>query len=329
VVFGGEGRNMGERFARVRRRVARRARKLRRAYERPRGDRAGGISPENLVWIFGSARTGSTWLGAMMADLENHDWWHEPMVGHLFGHLYNERAGRRRDDEHFILGGDRELWLGPVREFVLGSASARFPGVAGKRGYLVIKEPHGAQGAPLLMEALPESRMILLIRDPRDVVASKMDLAREDSRVREAAKKRGQEKKNVSADERPDAFVKSQATRYLRHIRFAQRAYDAHGGRKVLIRYEDLKADALGTMRRIYSVLEIPVEERELERVVQKHSWENIPEKKKGSGMFHRKATPGGWAEDLTPEQAKVVESITAPLLEEFYAENRRLSSLN
>jgi hypothetical protein len=312
-----------EKLARVRRRVARRIRKLRRAYERSRGIEVGGISPENLVWIFGSARTGSTWLGAMMADLENHDWWHEPMVAHLFGHLYHERAGHRHGDEHFILGGDKELWLNPMRAFVLDSANARFPVVADRKGYLVIKEPHGAQGVPLLMEALPESRMILLVRDSRDVVASKMGLARKGSLTRNAMEGRGQEKKNVSADERPDAFVKSQARRYLQQITLAKRAYDAHRGRKVLVRYEDLRADTLGTMRRIYSTLEIPVTERELARVVEKHSWENVPEKKKGPGMFYRKATPGGWSEDLTPEQAKTVKNITAPLLEEFYAEDR------
>jgi hypothetical protein len=59
-------------------------------YNLKRGNRPaeGGIAPERLIWIFGSARTGSTWLGAMMADLEGHAWWHEPMVGYLFGHLY-------------------------------------------------------------------------------------------------------------------------------------------------------------------------------------------------------------------------------------------------
>src|ERR671933_294005 len=86
-----------------------------------------GVSPENIVWIFGTARTGSTWLGSMMADLKDHAWWHEPMVGYLFGHLYYERARARREDEHFVLGGDRSLWLDPVRNFVLDSASARFP----------------------------------------------------------------------------------------------------------------------------------------------------------------------------------------------------------
>jgi hypothetical protein len=284
-----------------------------------------GISPERLIWIFGSARTGSTWLGAMMADLEDHAWWHEPLVGYLFGHLYYERARGRRRDENFILGGDKSLWLGPVRRFVLDSASARFPErVDG--GYLVIKEPHGTLGAPLLAEALPESRMILLVRDPRDVISSKMDAAREGSWAEEAQKSRGQEKKNTSADRKPDAFVKSQARRYVQLIELAQQAYDAHAGHKVLVRYEDLRAKPLETMRHIYRELEIPAKEQELARVVEKHAWENIPDRKKGTGKFYRKGSPGGWAEDLTREQVETVESITAPILARYYAADRPAS---
>jgi hypothetical protein len=311
-------------LVRARRRLARRIHKLKRGRVRSAGTEVGGIDPEKFVWIFGSARTGSTWLGRIMADLQGHTGWPEPMVGYLFGHLYYERAADRHDDDRFILGGDKELWLNPVRAFVLDSAKARFPEVAEKSGYLIVKEPHGTQGAPLLMQALPESRMILLVRDPRDVVASQMDLAREDGRVRQVAKKRGQAKKNTSADERPDAFVKGHATRYLHHVRLAKWAYDAHGGHKVVVRYEDLRADTFRTMRRIYSALEIPIDERRLSRVVEKYTWENIPERKKGSGMFLRKATPGRWVDDLTPKQAKTVERITAPLLAEFYAEDYR-----
>jgi hypothetical protein len=72
-------------------------------------------------------------------------------------------------------------------------------------------------------------------------------------------------------------------------------------------------------MKRIYSSLEIAVDEEELARVVEKHSWEMIPEEEKGEGKFYRKATPEGWREDLTPEQVEIVEQITAPLLDEFY----------
>jgi Sulfotransferase domain len=119
--------------------------------------------------------------------------------------------------------------------------------------------------------------------------------------------------------------VKSHAKRYLQNLSLAKQAYDAHGGRKVVVRYEDLREETFGTMQRIYSALEIPVDERELSRVVENRSWENIPERKKGSGKFLRKATPGGWVDALTPQQAKTIERITAPLLKEFYSEDRRL----
>jgi hypothetical protein len=93
---------------RARRRAARKLRRLKGCRRRGSNtERAGWIRPENLVWIFGAARTGSTWLGSMMADLNGDDWWHEPMVGYLFGQHYHERAGRRRGDEHFVLGGPR------------------------------------------------------------------------------------------------------------------------------------------------------------------------------------------------------------------------------
>ena len=54
----------------------------------------------------------------------------------------------------------------------------------------------------------------------------------------------------------------------------------------------------------------------ELASVVEKHSWANIPRKDKGEGKFYRKASPGGWSEDLTPDQVKIVERETARVVE-------------
>jgi hypothetical protein len=61
------------------------------------------------------------------------------------------------------------------------------------------------------------------------------------------------------------------------------------------------------------------VDQRELAQAVEKHSWENIPDEKKGEGKYYRKASPGSWQEDLTPDQVRTVETITAPLLDRFY----------
>jgi hypothetical protein len=296
--------------------VLRRAAKSRRL-SKTVGPRTGGkegrdtsVKPENIVWIFGAGRTGSSWLSAMMGELQAHTVWFEPWVGALFDpdHLrLDERKGR-----HFILSPHyKGTWLQTIRAFVQDGAGVRFPEMA-RDDYLVIKEPGGSVGASLLMEALPESRMILLVRDPRDVVASWVD-----------AHKKGGWRSNDQGPEDPDQRAVMVSKRYLRHVGAAKRAYEAHEGRKVLVKYEELRADTLGTLKRIYSELGIPANGRELDRAVARHAWENVSEKDKGEGKFYRKATPGGWSDDLTPEQVETVEKITAPLLEAFYPNTR------
>src|SRR5919199_1379095 len=191
------------------------------------GDQDVGVKPENVIWVFGSGRTGSSWLTFMMGSLPEHTRWNEPMIGYLFGHLYYERGWTRQDAKHFILGDDyEEFWLNSIRSLLLNGATARFPERV-EKGYLVIKEPHGSIGAPLLMKALPESRMVFLVRDPRDVAASTLDAHRKGSRPsqRRRAKRPELFEKNTRADEQPDAFVQSRAKGYLRDIRFTEQAY--------------------------------------------------------------------------------------------------------
>lgn len=36
--------------------------------------------------------------------------------------------------------------------------------------------------------------------------------------------------------------------------------------------------------------------------------------------------SPGSWTKDLTPEQSEIVEEATAPIIQEFYPENRHES---
>lgn len=274
-------------------------------------DATGGIAPGHLIWIFGVARTGSSWLGAMMGDLDDHATWYEPYVGDVFGYAYYMRAGdQQKGREDYILGDPyRETWIRSVRTFVLDGAGARFPEL-GEKGYLVVKEPNGSVGAPLLVEALPESRVILLVRDPRDVVASLL-----------AAQRRGSwgAGEDALADTAPDEFVRQRARMYNASFGKAWEAYREHKGRKIATRYEDLRYDALGELEKIYSALGISIEGGQLRVVVEKHAWENIPERQKGPNKPRRKARPGGWQEDLTPEQARMVEEITTPIMNEFY----------
>src|SRR5215217_4442569 len=53
-----------------------------------------GIRAENIIWIFGSGRSGSTWLRSMMEDLDRYQAWEEPMVGRL------DRKSTRLNSSH-------------------------------------------------------------------------------------------------------------------------------------------------------------------------------------------------------------------------------------
>jgi hypothetical protein len=249
----------------------------------------------------------------MMAELENQERWHEPYVGLLFGGFMYDRIKdeRLKNDPSFIMGKPyRGVWLNSMRNVVLEGAAARYPELQEDQ-YLVIKEPNGSVGAPLMMEALPESRMIFLIRDPRDVIASRMDGTRKGGW--------GRLKRDYSTAEKINEHTNRLARNYLNVVSNVQKAYEAHPGKKALVRYEELRYDTLDILKTMYDALEVQADEVQLEAAVQKHSWENIPEEEKGQGKFNRKATPGGWREDLSSEQIKIIEDITGPLLSEYY----------
>ena len=280
------------------------------------GGPAGGVNPENVIWIFCTARSGSTWLRSMLDDLTDGEVWEEPKIGRLFGEFYSRAKQTQLGRVDYVLGDPtREAWTRALRDFVLRTAWASHPSVTPER-YLVIKEPGGAVGAPLLMDALPESRMVLLVRDPRDFAASVLDATRKDGWIQEGMDEWA--KRDLDSERAELRYLRALSRQYSRQIGNGKKAFDSHRGRKVLIRYDDLRADTLGVMRHLCAELEIPVDEQRLARVVSKHSWENVPESEKGTGKFYRKATSGGWREDLTPKQAEIVEEVTAPLIEEF-----------
>jgi hypothetical protein len=275
-----------------------------------------GVNPENVVWIFCTARSGSTWMRSMLDDLVDGEVWEEPKVGRLFGEFYSRAKPTQLGRTNYVLGEPtRKAWTAALRNFVLRTAWASHPSVTPER-YLIVKEPGGAVGAPLLMAALPESRMVLLVRDPRDFAASVLDATRKGGWMQEGMDEWA--RRDLDSEKDVQRYLRALSRQYVRQMGNGKKAFDEHGGRKIMVRYDDLRTRTLSTMRDLCAALELSVTEQRLARVVDKHSFENIPQRERGEGKFYRKATSGGWKDDLTPEQAKIVEDITGPLISEL-----------
>lgn len=321
-----------EKQQRIRRLHQRLAQKERDVEQLPRGldnddAETGGVSPENIIWIIGSPRTGSTWLSRMMGELEGFGVWEEPFFGVILSFRDNIANQGWAASSNFLLGDpNKPIWLKHMRRMFLAVGRARF----GDHEHLVVKEPNGSVGARLVLEAFPESKVILLVRDPRDIVASLLDAAKKGSWYGhdryEASAATAQFEPETGSFTIPEPQSREESVERISRdvvasFAASREAFDAHGGRKVVVRYEDLRTDSVGEMKKLCSTLGVIVDEEQLTQAVEKHAWENIPTEKKGEGKALRKATPGGWKEDLSPEQAQAVERSTTAVLAEFYPE--------
>src|SRR5215217_3127289 len=83
------------------------------------GKRTGGVDPKKMVWIFGSGRSGSTWLRSMMGEMSGVRIWEEPMVGRPFGDFYARAPNESVGSQHYLFRDlKRKGWIGAQRNVV-------------------------------------------------------------------------------------------------------------------------------------------------------------------------------------------------------------------
>ena len=87
------------------------------------------------------------------------------------------------------------------------------------------------------------------------------------------------------------------------------KCYDSHSKEnKMMLTYEKLRYDTLEELKRIYEFVGIRINEDQLNKIVEKSKFENIPEDQKGDGQFKRFATPGKWKENFSDEEYDILD---------------------
>jgi hypothetical protein len=284
-----------------------------------------------LVWIFGSPRSGSTWLLKMLAEapapgVATID---ETWAGELFNTTFAwHKAGgwtiTASADSHatlpgWVLAADREhLWRPMMRAFLLeGFQDQLARGQARtswERPYLVVKEPNTSEAADALVKVLPRSRVLFLVRDGRDVVDSLLDHF--------VTASWGAPKElqwdNLPPSERQNT-IGGTGAHWVYRMDAVQRACEVVGPNAVLtVRYEDLLADTPAELDRIARWLGVDASDRWVAEVASRHAFERIPKEERGSGKFHRAATPGLWRRNMSAAEQAMMEEVMGDKLREL-----------
>ncbi|HXR30324.1 MAG TPA: sulfotransferase [Solirubrobacterales bacterium] len=277
---------------------------------------------DRLVWIFGSSRSGSTWLLRMLSDFAGVVPIDDPHLGHHLGvwrpiplawaassepapelthllELKSEQPG------YFFAERYRESWWQPLRALI----QARFEAQAEEAGSelcgpptYVVKEP-GSHVAPLLAELFPRSKLIFLLRDGRDVVDSWLAAHQDGSwAIRGGA--------FPVAPEGRIALIRWLSTVWAYRTRAVLEAYEARApGDRLLIRYEQMRDRPERSLEELCEITGLDA--ALAPDVAFRHRFERLPVSSRGPLRKARAATPGSWRENLSPpEQAAMQEAL-------------------
>ena len=265
------------------------------------------ILEENIVWAFGSLEPTSF----VTRLLSNHfATLNQPLFAlFLNGFLITKEMTtslefHQNRFDYFFNYGYKDIWQFYLRKLILNRIYAQFRDLSKK---IIIKEPNGSLAADIIAECFPHSKIVIVLRDGRDIVDSKIDANLEEGWI---AKRRG----FVNFDRL--GFIKDRARSWALLIQILMNTYEHHSDElRYLLRYEDLRKNTVRELQKIYSFLDIDIKKEELERLASKYSFENIPDDLKGKGKNRRSATPGKWKENFSDEEKKIMTKIMGTML--------------
>lgn len=298
-----------------------------------RSNLAGGsVGVESrVIWLFGSPRSGSTWLLRMSEQHPSIEVMNEPTIGyHLSPFLSNERGYRaedldlstftirrvmENDPDRFFASKYADVWLPGVRRLLndrlLAHLEREVGGSAPSEALLLVKEPNGSQSADVIMRAQPTARLLFLLRDGRDVVDSELaSFAVGGWQEQSFAHMRG-----IGEAERLD-FVTHSAYQWLWRTQVVETAFAEHRGPKHMLRYEDLLREPERHLAEVFEWLGAPLEPVEVQAVVDQFAFERLPHR--GPDRQERLATPGAWRDNLDPDERAAVEDILGAKLRQL-----------
>jgi len=271
------------------------------------------ILEKNIIWVFGSPRSGTTWLATELLSFQT-KFINEP---HLEDHLAARLPGvnneiikwydrRKSYPDYFFSDAHKPTWLFFLRKLILNRIYSQIQNLSMK---IIIKSPGSFGASDIISECLPNSKVIILLRDGRDIIDSLLDARGEGGFMNLGIDP------IISSDDRL-SYMQFRAKMWINLIENLMKTSEIHSKNLLLVvKYEDLRNNALEELRKIYQFIEIDIERKKLEVIIEKFRFENIQMDLKGAGKFHRSASPGSWKKNFSEEEKIILEKLMGETL--------------
>lgn len=209
---------------------------------------------DNVVGIHGAPRSGTSWLGQLFNSSDQVAYRYQPFFSHAFRGRIDEHSDSR-DVENFMLDllASEDAFVLQTGKGNIAARELRFE--KGDVTHLVYKEVRFHHLLPVLLDSMPTSRYIGIVRDPRAVLASWFHAPREFSSEWSPSREwRTAARKNNGLEENWYGFE-----RWRELARLFLELEQSHPGRFRVVRYEHLVREPLDTVRSLFEFCGLPL----------------------------------------------------------------------
>ena len=190
---------------------------------------------------------------------------------------------------------DLDPMLGELAKGILDSVAKLRPGV----DIVVDKTPENGNFADFILDVLPEAYFLHIVRDPRSVFCSHRSAS--------------------TTWAKWDFPTKSiDGARYWRGDVEASLAIKDKTKRYLEVRYEDLKEKGPSELNRILQWVGLETDSEFLEQAVAASSKDKVRTTKELPTEFVRKVPKGGWRDELSKSDLRVIEYLGGDLMEQL-----------